>query len=57
MIRYQDSGVTNVDGVYLQIDRVYVDDTLDRPIMQGDRLGPSDARAFRLADILRDKLK
>ena len=44
--------MTTVDGGYLQIDRVYV--VIDRPIMQGDRLGTSDARAFRLADILRD---
>ena len=45
--------MTSVDGGYLQIDRVYV--VMDRPIMQGDKLGTSDARAFRLADILRDE--
>ena len=45
--------MTTIDGGYLQIDRVYV--VIDRPIMQGDRLGTSDARAFRLADILRVK--
>ena len=54
MIRYQDPGVTSVDGIFKSTEFYMV---IDRPIMQGDRLGSSDARAFRLADILRGKLK
>ena len=36
--------MTTVDGGYLQIDRVYV--VIDRPIMQGDRLGGPQMRVL-----------
>ena len=55
MIRYQNTGVGTSCPTVVIFKSTESIVLIDRPIMQGDRLGSSDARAFRLADILRDK--